>query len=121
MTIGKDRHNSRIESRLGCTSGALRVVLCTKKLHFSAKNVVREISSAACVSSPFKNHLLDYPKSFISRINEVCVFFNKVSLYVVYVFFNKISLSDILLKKYINFIYVLLQSLLLVIVLAWIL
>ena len=57
-------------------------------------------------------------RSLISRINEVCVFFNKVSLYEVYVFFNKISLSNILLEKYINFIYVLLQSLLLVIVLA---
>ena len=32
--FGKVRHDSRIESRLGCMYGALRVVLCTKKLHF---------------------------------------------------------------------------------------
>ena len=33
--FGKVRHNSRIvKSRLRCMNGALRGVLCTKKLHF---------------------------------------------------------------------------------------
>ena len=38
--LGKARHNSRIESWLGCMLGALRVVLhvCTKKLHFVSWN-----------------------------------------------------------------------------------
>ena len=56
---------------------------------------VWKISSVACgVSS--KNRLLYYQESLISRINEVYVFFNKISL-----------CSDILLKKNnnINFIY----------------
>ena len=42
---GKEvRHNSRIESSLGCTymQGALRVVLCTKKLHFISRNWHKE-------------------------------------------------------------------------------
>ena len=34
----KVRHNSRIESRLGCMQGAFRLVLCTKKLHFVSPN-----------------------------------------------------------------------------------
>ena len=70
----------------------MRSSMYKKSSILSAGIGVRKISSAACVSSPFKIHLLDYPKSFISRINEVCVFFNKVSLYEVYVFFNKILL-----------------------------
>ena len=41
---------------------------------------VRNISSVACGFSPNKIHYSDYPKSLISRINEVYVFFNKISL-----------------------------------------
>ena len=66
-----------------------------------ARTGVRKIYSVACRFSPIKLYFSDYPKSLISRINEVYVFFNEISLY-----------SDILLKstqtfieKYINFIY----------------
>ena len=41
---------------------------------------VREISYVACGFSPIKIHFSDYPKSLISRINEVYVSFNKISL-----------------------------------------
>ena len=47
---------------------------------------VRKISSVACGFSPTKIHFSDYPKSSISRINEVYVFFNH-------------HYSDILLNK----------------------
>ena len=56
--------------------GALREVLCTKKLYF----VTVEISSVACGLSSIKIDYSDYPKSLISRINEVYVFYNKISL-----------------------------------------
>ena len=59
---------------------ALHVVLCTKKLHFLARTGVRKISSVACGFSPFKIHFSDYTERLISRINEVYVFFNKISL-----------------------------------------
>ena len=36
-SIGKVRHNLRIESSLGCTLGVIGVVLCTKKLHFVSR------------------------------------------------------------------------------------
>ena len=36
--FGKVCHNSRIKSWLECMQGALRVVLCTKKLHFDSGN-----------------------------------------------------------------------------------
>ena len=42
----------------------------------------RKISSVACGFSPIKIHFSDYPKSLISRINEVYVFFNKVSHFI---------------------------------------
>ena len=71
--------------------GALRVVLCTKKLHFVSRNLRVEISSVACGFSSTKIDYSDYPKSLISRINEV------------YVFFNKISLQRYFIEKKINF------------------
>ena len=58
----------------------LRVVLCEKKLILLAGTGVSKVSSVACVFSPIKIHLSDYLKSLISRINEVIVFFNKISL-----------------------------------------
>ena len=42
---------------------------------------IREISYVACGLSPINIHFSDYPKSLISRINEVYVSFNKISLY----------------------------------------
>ena len=41
---------------------------------------VRKINSVACGFSSIKIHFSDYPKSLISRIKEVNVFFNKISL-----------------------------------------
>ena len=41
---------------------------------------VRKISSVACGFSSIKIDYSDYPKSLISRINEVYVFVNKISL-----------------------------------------
>ena len=41
---------------------------------------VWKISSVACGFSSFKIDYSDYPKSLISRINEVYFFFNKISL-----------------------------------------
>ena len=41
---------------------------------------IRKISSVACGFSPVKIRFSDYPKSLISRINEVYVFFNIISL-----------------------------------------
>ena len=38
VSFRKVRHNSRIESWLGCILGTLRVVLCTKMLHFVSRN-----------------------------------------------------------------------------------
>ena len=48
-----------------------------KKLHFVS---LREISSVACGFSPIKIHFSDYPRSLISKTNEVYVFFDKDSL-----------------------------------------
>ena len=41
---------------------------------------VRKISSLAYGFRPIEIHFSDYPKSLISRINEVYVFFNKILL-----------------------------------------
>ena len=41
---------------------------------------VRKISSVACGFSTIKIHFSDYLKSLISSINDVYVFFNKISL-----------------------------------------
>ena len=45
-----------------------------------ARKSVRKICFLACEFSPSEIRLSDYPKSLISRINEVYVFFNKISL-----------------------------------------
>ena len=39
------------------------------------------MSFLACEFSPSKIQLADYPKSLISRINEIYVFFNKILLW----------------------------------------
>ena len=41
-TFGKVRHNSRNESSLRCTLGALQVVVRTKKLHFVCRKRRKE-------------------------------------------------------------------------------
>ena len=64
-----------------------------KSLILLARKGVRKISFLACEFSPSKIHLSGYPKSLISRINEV------------YVFFNKISLKRYFFENNINFIY----------------
>ena len=51
-----------------------------KKLHLLAGTGVLKISSVACGFSAFKIDYYDYQNSLISRINEVYVFFNKISL-----------------------------------------
>ena len=79
MAIGKARHNSRIQSSLRCMQGALRVVLCTKKLNFVSQNWRKENEFVACGFSSIEIHVSDNKKSLISRINELCVFFNKIS------------------------------------------
>ena len=72
---GKAHHNSRIKSCLGCMLGALRIVLCTKKLHFVRwKRRCENYSYVACGFSPIKIDHSDYPQSFISSINEDYVF-----------------------------------------------
>ena len=45
-----------------------------------ARTGVRKISSVSCGFSNIKIYFSDYPKSLISKINEVYVFFNKISL-----------------------------------------
>ena len=70
--FGKVRHNSRIESRLGCMYGALRKV--PKSSILFAGNGAVKLSSVACGFSSIKFDYSDYPKSLISRLNEVYVF-----------------------------------------------
>ena len=55
--------------------GALRVELCFKKLHFVSETGVWKNSSVACGFSSIKIDYSDYPKSLISKINEVYVMF----------------------------------------------
>ena len=59
-----------------------------QKLYFVSRNWRMEISSVACEFSSIKFDYFDYPKSLISRTNEV------------YVFSIKYRYSDILLKKH---------------------
>ena len=69
--------------------GALCVVLCTKKSPFLlAGTGVWKISFVACGISSFKIDYSDNPKSLISRLNEVYVFF-----------FNKITLKRYFIEK----------------------
>ena len=58
-----------------------------QKLHFVSRTGAWKICSVACGFSSIKIDYSDYPKSLISRINEV------------YVFSIKYRYSDILLKK----------------------
>ena len=52
------------------------MVLCTKKLHFVSQNWRMENKFCiACEFSSIKIDYSDYPKSLISRINEVYVFY----------------------------------------------
>ena len=51
-----------------------------KKLYFVSWNWSRKIISVVCGLSPIKIHFSDYLKSLISRILEVYVFINKISL-----------------------------------------
>ena len=73
MQSGKSGTNRESNQASG-----VRVVLhvCTKKVNFVSRNRLRKISSLACRFSPIKIHFSDYPKSLISRTNEVNVFFN---------------------------------------------
>ena len=48
-----------------------------KKLHFVSRNWRLEIISVACGFSSFKINYSDYPKSLISRKNQVYVFFSR--------------------------------------------
>ena len=64
----------------------------TKKLHFVSRTGGWKVSSVACGFSSIEIDYSDYPKSLISRINEVYVFFS-----------IKYRYSDILLKN-MNFI-----------------
>ena len=48
--------------------------MCTKKLYFVSRNWRMENSSAAYEFSTIKIDYSDYPKSLISRINQVYVF-----------------------------------------------
>ena len=67
-----------------------------------------KISSVACRFSSIKIHYSNYPKSLISKINEV------------YVFIIKYRYRDILLKKIINFILAVCFAVIIhVIVLPW--
>ena len=56
------------------------IVICNKKLNFVSRNWRMEISSVACGFSSIQIYHSDYPKSLISRINEVYLFFIKISL-----------------------------------------
>ena len=62
IPFGKVRHNSKIELCLGCTYGALRVVLCTKISLLLPETSVRKKS-----------------KAFYQQ-NKQCYVFNKLSL-----------------------------------------
>ena len=91
------------------TQDAVRIVLCTEKLHFVSQNWRKEISSVACDLIPIKIHFSDSPQRLISRINEI------------YVFSIKYHYSNILLKKQTSFITVCFAeiTLAIVIVLEW--
>ena len=61
----------------------IRSITCStmyQKAPFFASTGVWKISSVACGFSSIIIDYSDYPKSLISRINEVYVFFNKISL-----------------------------------------
>ena len=62
QSFGKVRHNSRIESWLGCIKGALLVVLCTKSSILIAGAGVWKISYVTCWFNSIKIDYFDNPK-----------------------------------------------------------
>ena len=58
----------------------VRCITHIKSSILLAWTCVRKNSSVACGISPIKIHISDYLKSLISRINEIYVFFNRISL-----------------------------------------
>ena len=65
----------QLENIIEYMLGALRVVLCTKKLHFVSQN--RRMENQFVGSALLKSIILIIQKSLISRINEVYVFLIK--------------------------------------------
>ena len=55
-------------------SGVCKEHYVPKSSILFARNGAVKISSVACGFSPVKNNYSDFPKSFISRINETCFF-----------------------------------------------
>ena len=76
--FGIVRHN-RIESWLGVCKEYYAKYYVQKSSILFAENGAVKISSVACGFSPVQIHYSDYPKSVISRINEV-YFFHKISI-----------------------------------------
>ena len=54
--------------------------VCTKKLHFVRRKWHSKSHFFSMWAQPCKIDYFNYPKSFNSRINEVYVVFNKISL-----------------------------------------
>ena len=79
--IGKVWHNSRIKSSLRLRKGPNAWYYVWKSSILLGATVVSKISSVACGFSPIEIFFSEYPKSLISRINEVYEFFNKILLY----------------------------------------
>ena len=74
--FGKVRHNSRIESWFRVYVRSItRSTMYQKSSILLAVTGVWKISSIACGFSSIKIDYSDYPKSLMSRINEVYVFF----------------------------------------------
>ena len=88
VQIRKVRHNSRIESSLGCTRSTVyeKAPFCKSELTFVA------YVDSALLNSIFS----DNPKSLISRINEVYVFFNKISPYSDTLLYNNNNINFII-------------------------
>ena len=62
---------------------SIRVVLCTKQLHFVSLNWRIENYFCSMLVQLYENRLFGYPKSLNSRINEAYVFFNKIKRYLI--------------------------------------
>ena len=69
-SIGKVRHNARLESASGVRK-AHNMQYYVRKAVLIANTGVRKIGYVTCGFSTIKIHLSDYLKSLISRINEV--------------------------------------------------
>ena len=74
MHSGKSATIQESNNGSGVCKEHYALVLCTKMLPFFARNGAVKISSVACGFSLVKIDYSDYPKSFISRINEVDFF-----------------------------------------------